>query len=145
MHRWQKYDKKSLILKWMSFNDHFKVLTPVITHMLDFKSNRPTWRRTVGQIHQKCKETSNLIVVDIVYFSFVLFYLLKLILYNSKPQNQMCDWNQKCLFCFTKILNQAFYMTRTFDSGIFLRYWLLWPTVRRKKKPQQSRLRFVKV
>ena len=28
-----------------------------------------------------------------------LFSLLKLILYNTKPQNQMCDWNKK-KFCF---------------------------------------------
>ena len=52
---------------------------------------------TVGQIPPKCKETSNLIDIDMVYFIFVCF--LKLILNNSKPQNQMCDWNQKC-FCF---------------------------------------------
>ena len=39
----------------------------------------------------------DVIVIDMVYFSFVC--LLKLILNNSKPQNQMCDWNQKC-FCF---------------------------------------------
>ena len=42
-----------------------------------------------------------------VYYSFVC--LLKLILNHSKPQNQMCDWNQKMfLFCFTKISKQAF-------------------------------------
>ena len=33
------------------------------------------------------------------------------------------------LFCFTKILNQAFYMTHTFDSEVSLHYWLLWPTM----------------
>ena len=38
-----------------------------------------------------------MIVDDMVYFSFVC--LLKLILYNCKPQNQICDWNQK-RFCF---------------------------------------------
>ena len=41
-----------------------------------------------------------------VYFSLVC--LLKLILYNSKPQNQMCDWNQKC-FCFV-LKKNLFYM-----------------------------------
>ena len=35
------------------------------------------------------------------------------------------------LFCFTKILNQAFCTTHTFDSEVFLHSWLLWPTVRR--------------
>ena len=35
------------------------------------------------------------------------------------------------LFCFTKILNQALYMTHTFDSEVSLHSWLLWPTVRR--------------
>ena len=35
------------------------------------------------------------------------------------------------LFCFTKILNQAFYMTHIFNSEVSLHYWLLWPTVRR--------------
>ena len=34
-----------------------------------------------------------------------------------------------CLFCFTKILNLAFYMTHTFDSEVSLHYWMLWPTV----------------
>ena len=33
------------------------------------------------------------------------------------------------LFCFTKILNGAFYMTHTFDSEVSLHYWLLWSTV----------------
>ena len=44
------------------------------------------------------KPQIDVIVMDMVYFSFVC--LLKLILYNSKPQNQMCDWNQKCFFTF---------------------------------------------
>ena len=35
-----------------------------------------------------------------VYFS--LFCLLKLILYNSKPQNKMWDWNQKVSVLFYK-------------------------------------------
>ena len=34
------------------------------------------------------------------------------------------------LFCFTTILNQASYMTCTFDSEVSLHHWLLWPTVR---------------
>ena len=53
------------------------------------------------------KPKLDVIVIDMVYFSFIC--LLKLILYNSKPQNQMCDWKPKMfLFCFAKILNQAF-------------------------------------
>ena len=61
-----------------------------------------------------------------VYYSFVC--LLKLILYNSKPQNQMYDWNQKC-FCF--ICKKLFYMAHTFDFEVSLHSWLIWPTVRR--------------
>ena len=34
------------------------------------------------------------------------------------------------LFCFTKILNQAFYMTLTFDSEVSLHFLGIWPTVR---------------
>ena len=52
---------------------------------------------TIGQISPKCKETSNLMWLSLIWFIFVC--LLKLILYNSKPQNQICDWNQNC-FCF---------------------------------------------
>ena len=37
------------------------------------------------------------------------------------------------LFCFTEFLNQAFYMTHTFDSEVSLHYWLPWPTARRLK------------
>ena len=48
---------------------------------------------------KKCKETSNLMWLSLIWFIFVC--LLKPILYNSKPQNQMCDWNQKC-FCFVQ-------------------------------------------
>jgi hypothetical protein len=33
------------------------------------------------------------------------------------------------LFCFTKILNLAFYMTHTFDSEVSLHYWMLCPRV----------------
>ena len=61
-----------------------------------------------------------------VYFSFVC--LLKLILYNSKPQNQMCDGNQKS-FCFVLQL-RLFYMVHTFVSEVSLHSWLIWPTVR---------------
>ena len=70
-----------------------------------------------------------MIVIDVVHFSLVC--LLKLILNNSKPHNQMCDWYQKC-FCFVlqKSLSKFFYMTRTFDSEVSLHSWVLWPTVR---------------
>ena len=36
------------------------------------------------------------------------------------------------LFCYTKILNQAFQMTHTFDSEVSLHSWLLWPMVRQQ-------------
>ena len=88
-------------------------------------------RCTLGQISKICKETSNLMWWSLIEFISVLFdCLLKVIMYNSKPQNQMCDWNIKC-FCFVlqKILNQALYMTHTFDSEVSLLFWLLWPTV----------------
>ena len=55
-----------------------------------------------------------------VYFSLVC--LLKLILYNSKPQNQMCDWNQKC-FCF--VLKKSFLHEPTHLTLRFL-YILGW-------------------
>ena len=79
-------------------------------------------RCTLGQISKICKETSNLMWWSLIEFISVLFdCLLKVIMYNSKPQNQMCDWNIKC-FCFVlqKILNQALYMTHTFDSEVSL-------------------------
>ena len=38
---------------------------------------------------------------------------------------------KKVSVLFTKILNQAFNMTHTFDFEVSLHYWLLWPTVRR--------------
>ena len=77
----------------------------------EFFSLRAQWRveplfgwlgccHTVGQIPPKFKEFSNLIDCywcGLSYFSFVC--LLKLILFNSKSQNQVCNWNQKC-FCF---------------------------------------------
>ena len=44
------------------------------------------------------------------------------------------------LLCFTKILDQAFYMTHTFDSEISLHYWLLWPTVRRRLSSMKNPL-----
>ena len=70
-----------------------------------------------------------MIVIDMVYFGFVC--LLKLVLYNNKPQHQMCDWNQKCFFLFFhKNLNSSFfYKTHTFESEVSLHSWLLWSTV----------------
>ena len=72
--------------------------------------------RTVGQIPKKCKETSNLIWLSLIWFIFVLFAFAFacwiLSWHNSKPQNYVS-------FCFTKTLNQAFYMTLTFDWGFF--------------------------
>ena len=62
-----------------------------------------------------------------VYFRCVC--LLKLILHNSKPQNQMWLKHKPFPFCFTKISKQAFYTTQKFDSEVSLHYWLLWPTV----------------
>jgi len=46
-------------------------------------------------------------------FSFTC--LLKLILYISKPQNQMCDWSQKCVL-FYKNLKSSF---STWLTGFF--------------------------
>ena len=61
-------------------------------------------RYTKGQICQKYKKNSNMIVIDMGYalsnsylaFLMKIFPHLKLILHANKPQNQMCDWNQKC-------------------------------------------------
>ena len=52
-----------------------------------------------------------------VSFSFVC--LLKLILYNSQPQNQMCDWNQKC-FCFN--LQKPYFKLSTWLTHLTLRF-----------------------
>ena len=60
-----------------------------------------------------------------VYFSFVC--LLKLILYNSRPQNQMCDGNQKSSWFVLQL--RLFYMVHTFVSEVSLHSWLIWPTV----------------
>ena len=125
----------------------------------EFFSLRAQWRveplfgwlgccHTVGQIPPKFKEFSNLIDCywcGLFYFSFVC--LLKLILFNSKSQNQMCNWNQKC-FCFVlqKSYIMLFYMTHTLVSEVSLYYWLLWPTVchftigPNLKNPQKIRL-----
>ena len=62
--------------------------------------------------------------------NFIFVCLLNFISYNSKPQNQMCRLKPKMiLFCFTKILNLAFYMTHTLDSEVSLHYWMLCPRV----------------
>ena len=69
-----------------------------------------------------------------VCLSFIC--LLKLILYNSKPQNQICHWNQKCFgFVLQKSWIKIFYITLTFDSEVSLHSSLLWPTVRRPILP----------
>ena len=68
------------------------------------------------------------IVIDIVYFSFVC--LLKLILYNSKAQNQMCDWNQKISVLFYKNLKSSFSTWLTHLTRVCLHFWFLWPMVR---------------
>ena len=75
--------------------------------------------RTVGQISKKCKETSNWMRLSLIWF--ILFHfvcLLKLILYDSKAQNQMYDWKRKC-FCFVlfyKNLKSSF----LYDTHIWL-------------------------
>ena len=69
-------------------------------------------RRTVGQIPIKYKETSNL-----MWLSFVCS--LKLILYNSKPQNQMCDWYQKC---FGFVLQKSWIKLFTWLTHLTLKF-----------------------
>ena len=72
-----------------------------------------------------------------VRFSFAC--LLKLILNNSKPKNQMCDGNQKCFwFVLQKSKVKLFYMTRTFDSEVSLHLWLLWSTMRQQCSSRKS-------
>ena len=64
--------------------------------------------------------------LSLIWFILVFFCLLKLILCNSKPQNQMCDWNQKkksVLFC--KNLKSSFSTWPTHLSLRFL-YILGW-------------------
>ena len=59
---------------------------------------------TVGQIPQKCKETSNLMWFSLIWFILVLFVCWKLFCSES------IVWLQPKMFLFrsTKILNQAF-------------------------------------
>ena len=80
-------------------------------------------RRTVGQIPKKCKETSNLILLLLIVF------LLKLILYNIKPQNQMCDRNhglrtssEEITLTWPKIKSQSM-IFRYSQSISFLAHW----------------------
>ena len=54
------------------------------------------WTVHCGPDQPKCKETSNLMWLSLIWFIIVLF------LNNSTPQNQIF------LFCFTKILDHAF-------------------------------------
>ena len=70
----------------------------------------------------------DVIVVDMVYSSFFLFVGTHFV--QSKPQNQMCDGNQKCIgFVLKQSYIKLFYMTHTFDSEVSLRSWLICPTV----------------
>ena len=72
----------------------------------------------------------------LVPFHSFLCLILTLNLYNSKPQNQMCDWSQDNSF-FVKQISyiKLFYVTHTFDFEVSLHSWLFWPTVRRPPSP----------
>ena len=89
--------------------------------------------RTVGQIPQKCKETLNLMWLSLICFILVLF-----ICWNLFWTSESNVWlkPKMFLFCFPKILTQAFlHDSHTFDSEVSLRSWLRWPTVGRVGRP----------
>ena len=60
---------------------------------------------------------------------FLLFWFVCWNLFCTIANLRIKCVTETKLFCFTKILNQAFYMTHTFDFEVSLHYWLLWPTV----------------
>ena len=61
-------------------------------------------RRTLRQFLQKCSETPILMGTNV--------------LYDSKNQNQMCDWILEFFFVMKKSWLKLFYMMHTFHSGI---------------------------
>ena len=78
--------------------------------------------RTVGQIARKYKETQTW--CDCHWYGLFCFCLFVEFYFVQK---QTSDSNvslkpKMFLFCFTKILNQAFYMTHTFDSVVSLHF-----------------------
>ena len=65
-------------------------------------------------------------IPDFIYW----FINIRLILYNSKPQNQMCDWTKYFYFLVCKNLNSSFSTWLThLILKVSLHSWLLWPTV----------------
>ena len=67
----------------------------------------------------KFKETSNLMWFSLIRVYFIFVCLLRLILYDSKPQNQMWDWNQKC---FHFILQKSLIKLSTWLTDLTLRF-----------------------
>ena len=68
-----------------------------------------------------------MIVIGMVYFSFICFWNLSCTIEHIK----MCDCNQKCFgSVWQTSWMKLFYITLTFDSEVSLHSWLLWPTVR---------------
>ena len=74
---------------------------------------------SVFQIPKKFKETSNLMWFSLIRVYFIFVCLLRLILYNSKPQNQRWDWNQKC---FHFILQKSLIKLFTWLPDLTLRF-----------------------
>ena len=67
--------------------------------------------------------------LSLIWFILILFVCSNLFCTIANLRIKCVTETKKLLFCFTKILNQASYMTYTFGSEVSLHYWLLWTTV----------------
>ena len=63
----------------------------------------------INSVHSTAQYLPRLDVIVMVCFSFVC--LFRSILYNCKPYNEMCEWNQKC---FSSSFST--WLTHTFES-----------------------------
>ena len=84
---------------------------------------------TVGQIPQKCKETSNLVWLSFIWFILFLFVCRNLFCTIANLRIKCVIETKSVPFCFIKILNQVFYIPHTFDFELSLHCWLLWSNV----------------
>ena len=88
-------------------------------------------RRTVGQIPNKCKETSKLMWLSMIWFILVLFACWNLICTIASLRIKCVTETQKCLGFFYKNVKSSFSTWLThLTLRFFLHSWLLWPTVR---------------
>ena len=98
-----------------------------------FKKDLP-WNSSAAQcinIPKKYKETSNLMWLSMIWFISVLFVCWNLFCTKTNLRIKCVTEtkNVSRYFVLQKCWIKLFYMTRTFDSKVFLHSWLLWPTV----------------